>query len=76
MKTHERKLLKQQEVVGGYNPNDFQTERIWATADDGTEVPMSIVYKKGIKKDGNNPTLLYAYGSYGYSTDPTFSITR
>lgn len=76
MKTKERKLLKQQEVVGGYNPNDYQTERIWATADDGTEVPMSIVYKKGIKKDGSNPALLYAYGSYGSSTNPTFSITR
>jgi oligopeptidase B len=76
MKTKERKLLKQQEIVGGYNPDDFQTERLWATADDGTEIPMSIVYKKGTKKDGNNPTLLYAYGSYGSSTDPTFSITR
>lgn len=76
MKTKERKLLKQQEVVGGYNPADYQTERLWATADDGTEVPMSIVYKKGTKKDGSNPTLLYAYGSYGSSTNPTFSITR
>jgi oligopeptidase B len=76
MKTKERKLMKQQEVVGGYNPDDFQTERLWATADDGTEIPMSIVYKKGTKKDGSNPTLLYAYGSYGSSTDPTFSITR
>lgn len=76
MKTKERKLLKQQEIVGGYNPADFHTERIWATATDGTSIPMSIVYKKGIKKDGSNPTLLYAYGSYGSSTDPTFSITR
>ena len=76
MRTKERKLLKQQEVVGGYNPDDYQTERLWATADDGTQVPMSIVYKKGMKKDGSNPTLLYAYGSYGSSTNPTFSITR
>jgi len=76
MKTKERVLLKQQEVVGGYNPADFQTERVWATAEDGTEIPMSIVYKKGILKDGKNPTLLYAYGSYGSSTNPTFSITR
>lgn len=76
MKTKERKLLKQQEIVGGYNAQDFQTERAWATATDGTKVPMSIVYKKGIKKDGSNPTLLYAYGSYGASTDPTFAITR
>jgi oligopeptidase B len=76
MRTGEKKLLKQQEVVGGYNPADYQTERLWATADDGTKVPMSIVYKKGIKKDGNNNTLLYGYGSYGSSTDPFFSSTR
>lgn len=76
LKTHEKTLLKQDEVLGGYNPNDYVTERIWATAADGTKIPMSIVYKKGIKKDGSNPTLLYAYGSYGYSNDPDFSITR
>lgn len=76
MKTRERKLLKQQEVVGGYNPSDYQTERLWATAKDGTKIPMSIVYKKGIKKDGTNPTMLYGYGSYGASMDPTFSSTR
>jgi oligopeptidase B len=76
MSTRERKLLKQTEIVGGYNPEAYQTERLWATATDGTQVPMSIVYKKGIKKDGSSPTLLYAYGSYGSSTDPTFSITR
>ncbi|MBX2917418.1 MAG: S9 family peptidase [Cyclobacteriaceae bacterium] len=76
MRTRERKLLKQQEVVGGYNPADYVTERQWATADDGTLIPMSIVYKKGIEKNGNNPTLLYGYGSYGASMNPTFSITR
>jgi len=76
LRTREKKLLKQDEVVGGYNSNDYQTERLWATADDGTKVPMSIVYKKGLKKDGNNPTLLYAYGSYGYSMDPVFSATN
>lgn len=76
MTTKEKKLLKQTEVVGGYNPEQYQTERLWATADDGTEIPMSIVYKKGMKKEGNNPTLLYGYGSYGASMDPTFSITR
>jgi oligopeptidase B len=76
MRTRERKLLKQQEVVGGYTSADFVTERQWATADDGTQIPMSIVYKKGIKKDGSNPTLIYGYGSYGASMDPTFSITR
>lgn len=76
MRTRERKLLKQQEVVGGYNPADYVTERQWATATDGTLIPMSIVYKKGIDKNGNNPTMLYGYGSYGSSTNPTFSITR
>ncbi len=76
MKTRERKLLKQTEVVGGYNPEEYHTERQWATADDGTQIPLSIVYKKGMQKDGNNPTLLYGYGSYGASMDPTFSITR
>ncbi|HMR55669.1 MAG TPA: S9 family peptidase [Cyclobacteriaceae bacterium] len=76
MRTQERTLLKQQEVVGGYNPADFITERQWATADDGTLIPMSIVYKKGIQKNSNNPTLLYGYGSYGSSMSPTFSSTR
>ena len=76
MKTQVKKLMKQQEVVGGYNPDDYQTERLWATAKDGTKVPISLVYKKGIKKDGSNPTLLYGYGSYGLSMNPTFSSTR
>lgn len=76
MRTREKKLLKQQEVVGGYDPGQYQTERLWATAADGTKIPMSIVYKKGIAKDGTNPTLLYGYGSYGSSTDPFFSSTR
>lgn len=76
MATREKTLLKQQEVVGGYNPDDYQTERLWATADDGTKIPMSIVYKKGIKRDGNNNTLLYGYGSYGASMNPSFSSVR
>ncbi len=76
MNTKQRILLKQQEVVGGYKAEDYQTERIWAEATDGTKIPMSIVYKKGLQKNGNNPTMLYGYGSYGYSQDPTFSITR
>lgn len=76
MSTRDKILLKQQEVVGGYNPDDYQTERLWATADDGTRVPMSLVYRKGIQKDGNNNTMLYAYGSYGSSTNPSFSSTR
>ncbi|MCE2733092.1 MAG: S9 family peptidase [Chryseotalea sp.] len=76
MRTKEKKLLKQQEVVGGYTAENYVTERVWATASDGTQIPMSIVYKKGLKKDGNNPCLIYGYGSYGASMDPTFSITR
>ena len=76
MRTKEKKLLKQQEVVGGYIADNYETERLWATAMDGTKVPISLVYKKGIKKDGSNPTLLYGYGSYGSSTDPYFSSTR
>ncbi|HEU5146859.1 MAG TPA: S9 family peptidase [Chryseosolibacter sp.] len=76
MRTKEKKLLKEQEVVGGYAQDDYQTERLWAMAEDGVSVPISLVYKKGIKKDGSNPTLLYGYGSYGYSTDPYFSSTR
>lgn len=73
MATHTKKLLKQQEVLGGYNPADYVTERLWATAKDGTKIPMSIVYKKGFKKDGSQPLLLYGYGSYGNSIDPFFS---
>ncbi|MFN8256308.1 MAG: S9 family peptidase [Bacteroidales bacterium] len=74
--TRERKLMKQQEVIGGYNPADYFTERIYATAADGTKIPISIVYKKGLKRDGSAPLLLYAYGSYGSSMDATFSINR
>ncbi|TAE75429.1 MAG: S9 family peptidase [Bacteroidetes bacterium] len=73
LKTKEKKLLKQQEVVGGYNPNDYVQERHYVKARDGQMVPVSLVYKKGLKKDGNNPTLQYAYGSYGSSTDVYFS---
>jgi oligopeptidase B len=76
MVSSEKKLMKQQEVVGGYNPKDYQTERLLATAKDGTKIPISIVYKKGFPKDGNGPLLLYAYGSYGISSDPYFSSIR
>ena len=69
-------LLKQQEVLGGYDAADYVTERLWATAKDGTSIPVSIVYKKDFVKDGTRPLLMYAYGSYGYSTDPTFSTAR
>jgi len=76
METGKRVLLKQQEVIGKFNKDDYQTKRIFAKATDGTEVPISIVYKKGIKKDGKNPLLLYAYGSYGASMEPRFSSAR
>lgn len=77
MVTQEKTLLKQQEIVGGYYPEKYQSERCWATAADGTEVPISLVYKKELfQKSGQNPLLLYAYGSYGYSTDPIFSSSR
>lgn len=69
-------LKKQQEVLGGYNPADYTTERLNATAKDGTTVPISLVYKNGFKKDGNAPLLLYGYGSYGASMDASFSSTR
>lgn len=76
MVTKVKTLKKQQEVLGGYNPTDYVTERLNATAKDGTKVPISLVYKKGFKKDGNAPLLLYGYGSYGASMDATFSSTR
>ncbi len=76
MTTKQKKLMKQQEVLGGYNPSDYVTERLYATATDGTKIPVSIVYKKGYKKDGSSPLLLYGYGSYGASMDATFTSTR
>jgi oligopeptidase B len=76
MITKEKTLLKQDEVVGGYNLSDYYSERLYATAEDGTQIPVSIVYKKGIEKNGNNPLLLYGYGSYGISQDPSFSSVR
>mgnify|MGYP002629376430 FL=1 len=77
MRTQEKKVLKEQEVLGGkFDKNNYIEERIWATATDGTKVPISIVYRKGIQKDGKNPFLLYAYGSYGATMDPYFSSTR
>jgi oligopeptidase B len=74
--TNEKKLMKQQEVLGGYNAKDYTTERLTATARDGTKIPISLVYRKGFKKDGNGPLLLYGYGSYGASTDASFSSAR
>lgn len=77
MRTQGKKVLKEQEVLGGkFDKNNYIEERVWATATDGTKVPISMVYRKGIKKDGKNPLLLYAYGSYGATMDPYFSSTR
>lgn len=76
MISKEKKLMKQQEVLDDFKVSDYVTERMFATAKDGTKVPISIVYKKGFNKDGNAPLLLYAYGSYGNSTDAAFSSVR
>jgi len=76
METRERELKKQQQVLGGYDPLLYQSERIHATAPDGAEVPISLVYKKGFARDGRAPMLLYGYGSYGISIDPSFSSDR
>jgi len=76
MTTKDRKLMKQQEVVGGHDPNQYNSERLYATATDGTLVPISLVYKKGTPLDGSAPTLLYAYGSYGATMDAGFSSAR
>lgn len=67
--------LKEQEIPSGFNPDDYVVERLWATASDGVKVPMAIVYKKGLNKDGSNPALLYSYGSYGSSSDVYFSAS-
>ena len=77
MRTKTKTILKEQEVQGGkFDKNNYEEKRIWATATDGTKVPISIVYRKGIKNDGNNPLLLNAYGSYGYSSEPYFSTSN
>ena len=76
MKTKELKVLKQEEVIGDFKPENYQSERLFATAGDGVKVPISLVYRKGFKKDGSQPLLLYGYGSYGHSIDPYFSSVR
>ncbi len=72
----ERKLLKRDPVLGGYDPANYVTERLWATARDGAKIPVSVVYKKGFKRDGTAAMLQYAYGSYGLSTDPGFNVAN
>ncbi len=77
MKTGDKKVLKEQEVLGGnFDKDNYVSERLWATANDGTKIPVSLVYRKGTKKDGNSPLLQYAYGSYGSTIDPYFSSVR
>jgi oligopeptidase B len=76
MSTKEKKLMKQQEVIGSFKSENYTTERVMATAKDGTKIPISIVYKKGFKKDGKAPLMLYGYGSYGSSMEASFSSVR
>ena len=77
MKTKEKIVLKEHEVLGGtFDKNNYKEERIWATAQDGTKVPISMIYRKEITKNGKNPLLLYAYGSYGVTMDCHFSSVR
>ncbi len=76
MATRQKTLLKQTEVVGDFDSADYETERLSATARDGAQIPVSVVYRKGTAKDGSHPLLLYAYGSYGSTIDPTFNSAR
>ena len=77
MRTKTKEIKKEQQVLGGkFDKNNYTEERVWATAKDGTQIPISMIYRKGLIKEGSNPLLLYAYGSYGHSMDATFSSTR
>lgn len=77
MHTKQKEVKKEQEVLGGtFNKDHYTSERIWATAADGTQIPISLVYKKGLVNNGQNPLLQYAYGSYGATIDPYFSTIR
>jgi oligopeptidase B len=73
--TSQKKLLKQDPVLGGFDQHNYKTEHVWATAQDGTQVPISLVYRQGFRRDGTAPLLQYGYGSYGISMDPAFSYT-
>ncbi len=75
-KTRNSELIKQQEIPSGYDKTKYETTRVWVAARDGVKVPVSLVMKKGTKLDGKSPMLLYAYGSYGFSTTPGFSTSR
>ncbi len=76
MDSQTQTLMKEQTVLGEFDKDDYVSERLYATARDGIKIPISIVYKKGFKRDGSQPLLQYAYGSYGYSIDPYFSAAR
>ena len=77
MRTQEKEIKKEQQVLDGtFDKNNYTEERVWATANDGTKIPISLVYKKDLKKDGTNPLLQYAYGSYGSTMEPYFSSIR
>ncbi len=76
MHTEKATLLKQQEVLGGYDATQYASERLWATARDGAKVPISIVYRKGFKRDGRSPLFLYGYGSYGFGMTASFNSSR
>ncbi|MGH9871216.1 MAG: S9 family peptidase [Pyrinomonadaceae bacterium] len=76
MNTRKATLLKETEVPGGFDKKNYKSERLFATAKDGTKIPLSVVYRKETKLDGSAPLLLYGYGSYGYSIPPTFSSNR
>jgi oligopeptidase B len=76
MGTRRRTIVKQQPVRGGYDVADYVTERLWAMAPDGVRVPMSLVYRNGLQRDGSNPALLYGYGAYEISIDPMFDPAR
>jgi len=76
MNTRKATLKKQNEVPGGFDKANYKSERVFATASDGTKIPMSMVYRRGVKLDGSAPLLLYGYGSYGASIPPTFSASR
>jgi oligopeptidase B len=76
MNTRERKIVKEQPVPGGYNRADYVTDRLWATSADGTRVPMSMVYRRGLQTYGSNPALLYGYGAYELPSDPMFDAAR
>ncbi|MDT0690641.1 S9 family peptidase [Salegentibacter sp. F188] len=76
METGEKTVLKEQEVLGDFDKDNYESERIWATAEDGTRIPVTMVYRKGMERNGESPLLQYAYGSYGSTIDPYFSSVR